>query len=50
MCKAYDEFKIISVKEHYEVYYNGKFFCSADTPLEAVKEIENFKALFKRAI
>ena len=34
------EFKIVHVMDHYEVYHNGKFFCSADTAMEAVKEIE----------
>lgn len=33
-------FEIIPVKEHYEVYLNGEFFCSADTESEAAKEIE----------
>lgn len=36
-----DTYKIIPVKDHYEVYRNGKFYCSADTKLEAEKEIEN---------
>ena len=34
------EYKIVPVHEHYEVYLNGKFFCSADTLTEAAKEIE----------
>ena len=25
---------------HYEVYINGDFFCSADTYYEALKEVE----------
>lgn len=33
-------FKIISVRGHYEVHHDGKFFCSADTYSEAVKEID----------
>lgn len=36
----YEEYKIIAVRGHYEVYHNGKFWCSADTYNEAVKEIE----------
>ena len=35
-----DEYKVIRVKEHYEVYKNGTFYCSADTPVEAAMEIE----------
>lgn len=33
-------YKIIHVKEHYEVYCNGEFFCSADTIREANNEID----------
>ena len=32
------DYDIKKVKEHYEVYYQGKFICSADTESEA--EIE----------
>lgn len=34
--------KIIDIKSeygHYVVYINGKFYCSADTHLEAVEEL-----------
>lgn len=31
---------IVHVKDHYEVYCNGEFFCSADTIHEAKKEID----------
>lgn len=34
------DYEIIAVKGHYEVYRDGKFFCSADTHYEAAKEIE----------
>ena len=27
---------------HYEVYINGKFYCSADTMREAIKEAEAY--------
>lgn len=27
---------------HWEVYINGKFYCSADTFSEAVKEYQNY--------
>jgi hypothetical protein len=36
-------YDIIRSNGHYEVYVNGKFFCSADSYVEAVKEIENEK-------
>ena len=32
--------KMEKVKEHYEVYINGEFYCSADNPVEAAREIE----------
>ena len=34
-------FTMTKVKEHYEVYINGEFYCSADNPVEAAQEIEN---------
>ena len=34
-------YKIIRKYEHYEVYRDGKFFCSADTEEEARMEIRN---------
>ena len=30
----------INVRGHWEAYIDGKFFCSADTLTEAVKEVE----------
>lgn len=27
---------------HYEVYINGKFYCSADTHEEAAREVEEY--------
>lgn len=36
----FDNFKILHVNEHYEVYRNGNFFCSADTYSEAIREID----------
>lgn len=35
-------FEIKPVREHFEVYYNGRFFCSADTESEAENEINNY--------
>ena len=35
-------FEITPVREHFEVFYNGKFFCSADTESEAKQDIEEF--------
>ena len=34
-----EEVKIIQIRGHYEVYTNGKFFCSADSYIEAVNEL-----------
>ena len=33
--------EIKSTQGHYEVYIDGKFYCSADSYSEAVKEINN---------
>lgn len=38
-------FSIVKNKEHYDVYINDRFYCSADTVSEAVKEIEDIKNL-----
>lgn len=35
-----EQYKIISVRGHYEVFIDGKFFCSTDSYQEAVREIE----------
>lgn len=35
------QYEIIAIRGHYEVYLNGKFFCSADTFMEAVNELQN---------
>ena len=35
-----EEIKIIPTNGYYEVYINGKFYCSADTVVEAANEIE----------
>lgn len=38
MCDS--SYEIKNVRGHYEVYKNGKFFCSADTRKEANEEIK----------
>ena len=35
------DYRIINNNGHYEVYINGKFFCSADTMTEAIHEAVN---------
>lgn len=35
--------EIVSVRGHYEVYIDGSFYCSADTPEEAATEIEIYE-------
>lgn len=37
-------YRIIPINGHFEIYVNGKFYCSADTWSEAVKEIEKARA------
>ena len=34
-------YKIVSKNGHYEVYVNGKFYCSADTVIEAARELKS---------
>ena len=34
------KYEIRPVRGHYEVYVNGKFFCTADTMMEAIKELQ----------
>lgn len=36
-------YKIIPVHGHYNVYINGKFYCSADTYNEAEAEIDEYE-------
>lgn len=38
-----DEYKIVQVNGHYEVYINDVFYCSADTFMEAAEELERFR-------
>lgn len=36
------KYKIKRKYDHYEVYINGKFYCSADTHEEAAREVESY--------
>lgn len=36
------EYEIKHVKDHYEVYINGEFYCSADNMIEAANEITQY--------
>lgn len=35
-------YKIVADREHFLVYIDGKFYCSADSESEAEKEVEDF--------
>ena len=35
-------YKIQPARGHFEVYINGKFYCSADDWKEATKEVEDY--------
>lgn len=35
-------YKIIPNNGHYEAWINGKFYCSADTMREAIKEVQDY--------
>lgn len=43
-----EEYKVIRVKEHYEVYCNDEFYCTADTPVEAAQEIEAIRYVWDK--
>lgn len=34
-----DDVQIKQIRDHWEVYVNGEFFCSADSCIEAVNEL-----------
>ena len=36
-------YNIVNVNGHYEVYINGQFYCSADSTVEAAKEINEYE-------
>lgn len=36
-------YKIVPVRDHYEVYINGQFYCSVDNVTEAEREIEQYQ-------
>lgn len=36
-------YRIIPARGYYEVYINGRFYCSADNIKEAEKEIETYR-------
>lgn len=40
-----EDINIIPVHDHYEVYIDGEFYCSADSVVEAAKEIEDVQHL-----
>lgn len=42
MRNTYMETQIVRKGGHYEVYVDGKFVCSADTVVEAAKELDLF--------
>lgn len=46
-CKTMNEenvmkYEFVHKYDHYEVYVNGVFVCSADTAVEAAKELEEY--------
>lgn len=38
------DYDIVKDREHYVVYIEGKFFCTADKLSEAVEEVEDYLA------
>lgn len=40
MITAIRDVQIKQVRGYWEVYINGKFFCTADSYIEAVKEVD----------
>lgn len=43
--RQYDEYTIKHDRDHYILYINNIFYCSADTLGEAVREMEKHSAL-----
>lgn len=43
-----EEYKVVRVREHYEVYKNEEFYCSADTLVEAAQEIEAIRYVWDK--
>lgn len=39
---GYYETQIVHKRDHYEVYVDGMFVCSADTVVEAAKELDGY--------
>ena len=39
------DYEIKHVHGHFEIYINGKFYCTADNMAEVDEEIENLKAV-----
>lgn len=35
-------YKIKRERDHFEVYIDGKFYCTADSEKEAIREIQNY--------
>lgn len=42
MTNTYIETQIVRKGSHYEVYIDGVFVCSADTAVEAAKELDSY--------
>jgi hypothetical protein len=42
MVKGIVDYDIVRDHDHYVVYIDGKFFCTADRVKEAVEEVENY--------
>ena len=43
-----EEYSVVRVKEHYEVYKNGEFYCTTDNVIEAAQEIEAIKYVWDK--
>lgn len=44
MAQEIIDYKIKKVREHYEVYIDGKFICSEDKQTDAAREAEEYLA------
>lgn len=45
MHQSISEVQIKQIRGHFEVYVNGKFFCSTDSYIEAVNELREVYCL-----
>lgn len=41
---VWESYDIIKTRDHYKVYINGEFYCTADNIVEAANEISKYES------